>query len=107
MASMTATEPVHTEEQSVSQPAKKKKTSNADEVTIIPKTIFRRCIGDFAQGVHFTEEAVKILQQETEAHAIRYLQDVAQVASNSNRETVMESDAKTVRAIYANHSIHI
>lgn len=109
MASMTATEHVHTEKQSVlQQPAKKKKKiSKGDTDTFIPKTIFRRCISDFAKDVHFTEDAVKILQQETEAHAIRYLQDLACVASSSNRETVMDSDAKTVRAIYANHSIDI
>ena len=81
------------------KPAKKK---TAEKEYIIPRTIFRRCVKELGNDIHITAEAIDLLQQETERHVVSYLGDVARVAENAGRETVLMRDTVTVKEIYTN-----
>ena len=95
-----STVPVHgPEPKPTSVKAKKKSSTDC----IIPKTIFRRCVKEYSNGKHITDEALHVLQTESESHVVRYLSDVARVASNSGRKTVLVCDTNTVKEIYRNH----
>lgn len=69
---------------------------------VIPRSIFRRCIKDQLKNMHMTEEAANLLQSEGESHVIRYMSDVARIAQNARRDTVLLCDTETVKAIYKN-----
>lgn len=79
--------------ESVQTGGSKKKKKSSD--FIIPRTIFRRCIRDVLKEHHITQDAVDIVQSETETHMINYFSKVARVAKNCNRETIL-LDRKSV-----------
>ena len=83
-------------------PLVKKSRTKLQKDTEIPKTIFRRCIREYSNQMHMTPEAADLLQSESEKHVVAYLSDVARVAHNAGRETILFRDTETVRDIRKN-----